>query len=169
MTRTCYLLSLSESGAPSRKLHGQIVNFDVARIAAPLPSLMSSVEEHPSCEEGDPIVSPSRSRKPHSSSVPDFTLWTAKQIRYTIWTSVYTVLIKAKINVLLPFGPLAILLHYLTGRHATCLLHWAYSRRPHLQSFALTVLSPSGDLRGFSATGGLSSNIQRHSSTLFQR
>ncbi|XP_031489932.1 vacuolar cation/proton exchanger 3-like [Nymphaea colorata] len=87
------------------------------------PSIeMSPVEEHPSCEEGDPIVSSSRSRKPHSSSVPDFTLWTPKQIRYTIWTSVYTVLIKAKINVLLPFGPLAILLHYLTGRHGLVFL-----------------------------------------------
>ncbi|XP_027340043.1 vacuolar cation/proton exchanger 2-like isoform X2 [Abrus precatorius] len=32
--------------------------------------------------------------------------------------SIYVVLIKAKINMLLPFGPLAILLHYLTGHHA---------------------------------------------------
>ncbi|XP_057451363.1 vacuolar cation/proton exchanger 2-like [Lotus japonicus] len=31
--------------------------------------------------------------------------------------SVYLVLIKARINVLLPFGPLAILLHYITGKH----------------------------------------------------
>ncbi|XP_054784496.1 vacuolar cation/proton exchanger 3-like isoform X1 [Prosopis cineraria] len=31
--------------------------------------------------------------------------------------SIYIVLIKAKINMLLPFGPLAILLHYLTGKH----------------------------------------------------
>ncbi|XP_061373145.1 vacuolar cation/proton exchanger 3-like [Gastrolobium bilobum] len=31
--------------------------------------------------------------------------------------SIYVVLIKAKINMLLPFGPLAILLHYLTGKH----------------------------------------------------
>lgn len=31
--------------------------------------------------------------------------------------SIYFVLIKAKINLLLPFGPLAILLHYLTGHH----------------------------------------------------
>ncbi|KAG4961689.1 hypothetical protein JHK87_038322 [Glycine soja] len=31
--------------------------------------------------------------------------------------SIYVVLIKAKINLLLPFGPLAILLHYLTGHH----------------------------------------------------
>ncbi|KAJ1428452.1 Sodium/calcium exchanger membrane region [Sesbania bispinosa] len=31
--------------------------------------------------------------------------------------SIYVVLIKAKINALLPFGPLAILLHYLTGKH----------------------------------------------------
>ena len=31
--------------------------------------------------------------------------------------SIYIVLIKAKINILLPFGPLAIMLHYLTGKH----------------------------------------------------
>ncbi|KAA8541558.1 hypothetical protein F0562_022710 [Nyssa sinensis] len=34
-----------------------------------------------------------------------------------LWNSIYFVMIKAKINVLLPFGPLAILLHYLTGKH----------------------------------------------------
>nr|GMD35416.1 vacuolar cation/proton exchanger 5 isoform X3 [Ipomoea batatas] len=32
--------------------------------------------------------------------------------------SIYIVLIRAKINVLLPFGPLAILLHHVTGKHA---------------------------------------------------
>ncbi|XP_052174661.1 vacuolar cation/proton exchanger 2-like isoform X6 [Diospyros lotus] len=37
--------------------------------------------------------------------------------RATPLRSIYIVLIKAKINVLLPFGPLAILLHYLTGKH----------------------------------------------------
>lgn len=31
--------------------------------------------------------------------------------------NIYIVLIKAKINVLLPFGPLAVVLHYLTGKH----------------------------------------------------
>lgn len=34
-----------------------------------------------------------------------------------VLNSIYIVLIKAKINVLLPFGPLAILLHYVTGKH----------------------------------------------------
>lgn len=37
------------------------------------------------------------------------------QISY--FRSVYFVILKAKINVLLPFGPLAILLHYLTKKH----------------------------------------------------
>ncbi|KAG8063125.1 hypothetical protein GUJ93_ZPchr0003g18305 [Zizania palustris] len=32
-------------------------------------------------------------------------------------TSVRVVIFKAKINVLLPFGPLAVMLHYLTGKH----------------------------------------------------
>ena len=36
------------------------------------------------------------------------------QISY--FRSVYFVILKAKINVLLPFGPLAILLHYLTKK-----------------------------------------------------
>ncbi|XP_052174657.1 vacuolar cation/proton exchanger 2-like isoform X2 [Diospyros lotus] len=43
--------------------------------------------------------------------------WLFKQTRATPLRSIYIVLIKAKINVLLPFGPLAILLHYLTGKH----------------------------------------------------
>jgi Ca2+:H+ antiporter len=34
-----------------------------------------------------------------------------------ILMSIYIVLIKAKINVLLPFGPLAVILHYVTGKH----------------------------------------------------
>ncbi|RAL42658.1 hypothetical protein DM860_009165 [Cuscuta australis] len=38
--------------------------------------------------------------------------------RNTALRSIYIILIKAKINVLLPFGPLAILLHYVTGKHA---------------------------------------------------
>ncbi|VFQ83714.1 unnamed protein product [Cuscuta campestris] len=38
--------------------------------------------------------------------------------RNTALRSIYIILIKAKINVLLPFGPLAIVLHYVTGKHA---------------------------------------------------
>lgn len=41
------------------------------------------------------------------------------QISY--FRSIYIVILKAKINVLLPFGPLAILLHYLTKRHVKSL------------------------------------------------
>ncbi|KAK1264062.1 Vacuolar cation/proton exchanger 2 [Acorus gramineus] len=40
-----------------------------------------------------------------------------KWVRNRMLMSSYLVLIKAKINVLLPFGPLAIMLHYLTGKH----------------------------------------------------
>ncbi|XP_034207955.1 vacuolar cation/proton exchanger 2-like isoform X2 [Prunus dulcis] len=43
--------------------------------------------------------------------------WISRHIRMRVPKSIYFVLIKAKINVLLPFGPLAILLHYLTGQH----------------------------------------------------
>jgi hypothetical protein len=36
-------------------------------------------------------------------------------------TSARVVIFQAKINVLLPFGPLAVLLHYLTGKHVSFL------------------------------------------------
>lgn len=38
-----------------------------------------------------------------------------------VLTSVHIVIFQAKINVLLPFGPLAVLLHYLTGKHVSFL------------------------------------------------
>eukprot|EP00268_Persea_americana_P046969 TRINITY_DN4859_c0_g1_i3.p1 TRINITY_DN4859_c0_g1~~TRINITY_DN4859_c0_g1_i3.p1 ORF type:complete len:437 (+),score=73.94 TRINITY_DN4859_c0_g1_i3:522-1832(+) len=38
-------------------------------------------------------------------------------IRNRLLKNIYVVLIKAKINVLLPFGPLAVVLHYVTGNH----------------------------------------------------
>ncbi|CAA6659274.1 unnamed protein product [Spirodela intermedia] len=40
-----------------------------------------------------------------------------KQARNGLLGSLYVVLFKAKINLLLPFGPMAILLHYLTRKH----------------------------------------------------
>ncbi|XP_048139577.1 vacuolar cation/proton exchanger 3-like isoform X2 [Rhodamnia argentea] len=43
--------------------------------------------------------------------------WIHKQSSIRPLRSIYIVLLKAKINILLPFGPLAILLHYLTGNH----------------------------------------------------
>ena len=43
--------------------------------------------------------------------------WASNNLGNSLIRSIYIVLIKAKINVLLPFGPLAILLHYLTGKH----------------------------------------------------
>lgn len=47
--------------------------------------------------------------------------WTLKQMRMGPPSSVYIVILKSKINVLLPFGPIAILLHYLTRKHVrTC-------------------------------------------------
>lgn len=39
--------------------------------------------------------------------------------RNRLLMNIYIVLIKAKINVLLPFGPFAIALHYLTGKHVS--------------------------------------------------
>ncbi|XP_062008972.1 vacuolar cation/proton exchanger 2-like isoform X1 [Rosa rugosa] len=43
--------------------------------------------------------------------------WIARHIGMRAVRSIYIVLLKAKINMLLPFGPLAILLHYVTGKH----------------------------------------------------
>ncbi|KAF3326510.1 vacuolar cation/proton exchanger 2-like protein [Carex littledalei] len=40
-----------------------------------------------------------------------------RSVKSRILMSIYVVLIKAKINVLLPFGPLAVILHYTTGKH----------------------------------------------------
>ncbi|KAK9131572.1 hypothetical protein Sjap_012059 [Stephania japonica] len=54
----------------------------------------------------------------HIGSFVDFPYRAApKRIRNRALLSVYTVLIRAKINVLLPFGPLAILLHYFKRNH----------------------------------------------------
>lgn len=44
--------------------------------------------------------------------------WALRKMRHIrIFRSIYIVLIKAKINMLLPFGPLAIVMHYVTGKH----------------------------------------------------
>ncbi|KAL6137246.1 hypothetical protein ACLB2K_062538 [Fragaria x ananassa] len=43
--------------------------------------------------------------------------WIARHVGIRAVRSIYIVLLKAKINILLPFGPLAILLHYFTGKH----------------------------------------------------
>ncbi|KAK4395009.1 Vacuolar cation/proton exchanger 2 [Sesamum angolense] len=55
----------------------------------------------------------------HILSHPKFSAsWVLRKVnRVSILRSIYIVLIKAKINVLLPFGPLAIMLHYLTKKH----------------------------------------------------
>nr|GEU79806.1 vacuolar cation/proton exchanger 3-like isoform X1 [Tanacetum cinerariifolium] len=51
----------------------------------------------------------------HITNLPKSKLF--RKLHSTAFHSVYIVLFKAKINVLLPFGPLAVLLHYLTGWH----------------------------------------------------
>ncbi|KAB2610911.1 vacuolar cation/proton exchanger 2-like [Pyrus ussuriensis x Pyrus communis] len=43
--------------------------------------------------------------------------WFSRHMWIRVPRSIYIVLFKAKINMLLPFGPLAILLHYITGKH----------------------------------------------------
>ncbi|XP_022884999.1 vacuolar cation/proton exchanger 3-like [Olea europaea var. sylvestris] len=58
--------------------------------------------------EANHVISPS---KVSSSSV------LRKIQRISLFRSIYVVLFKAKINVLLPFGPIAITLHYLSKKH----------------------------------------------------
>ncbi|KAL1538018.1 Vacuolar cation/proton exchanger 2 [Salvia divinorum] len=55
----------------------------------------------------------------HILAHPQFSAsWVIRKVnRVSVLRSIYIVLIKAKINVLLPFGPLAILLHYFTKLH----------------------------------------------------
>lgn len=89
---------------------------------------MGSIEEKTELESDEeiPFSTSLATRKVHSF---DFeishigphtalsTSWFFRKIRAAHLRSIYIVLIKAKINMLLPFGPLAILLHYLTNKH----------------------------------------------------
>ena len=64
--------------------------------------------------------------------------------------SIYFVLIKAKINLLLPFGPFAILLHYVTGHHVSLSLSLSLS---FLSSYLISLsLSLSSFLRDGSSS-----------------
>ncbi|XP_073292462.1 vacuolar cation/proton exchanger 3-like [Primulina huaijiensis] len=57
--------------------------------------------------------------RPYVFSLPKFSAsWILRTAhRISVLRSVPIVLIKAKINILLPFGPLAIMLHYITNKH----------------------------------------------------
>lgn len=57
--------------------------------------------------------------RPHILSHPIFSAsWVLRKVhQISVLRSVPIVLIKAKINILLPFGPFAILLHYITNKH----------------------------------------------------
>lgn len=57
--------------------------------------------------------------RPDILSHPKFSAsWVLKKVHpINVLRSVHIVLLKAKINILLPFGPLAIMLHYITNKH----------------------------------------------------
>ncbi|XP_011620859.1 vacuolar cation/proton exchanger 3 isoform X2 [Amborella trichopoda] len=87
---------------------------------------MGSIDDRQDCDSEEEIlvISSPVIRKSHGSEAssngpfPIFShTWISKRSRNRVFTSIYIVLIKAKINLLLPCGPLAILLHYLTGKH----------------------------------------------------
>ncbi|RDY01543.1 Vacuolar cation/proton exchanger 2, partial [Mucuna pruriens] len=78
-------------------------------------SQMGSVEDKIDLDDDDaPFASSSLSAFNFETSVVNLRRSSFFNIT-RISRSVYVVLIKAKINILLPFGPLAIFLHYLTG------------------------------------------------------
>ena len=68
-----------------------------------------------------------------------------KKLQNSPLKSIYTVLIKAKINVLLPFGPLAIFLHYLSQKQVSNSLNIAMFSvcfiLKNLYSWAMLILS----------------------------
>lgn len=75
----------------------------------PFSASATGKKVHPFDSEGNSIA----------SHVDMSKSWILKRIQMGPLRSIYIVLIKAKINMLLPFGPLAILLHYLTGKHVS--------------------------------------------------
>ncbi|KAK9697102.1 hypothetical protein RND81_08G015300 [Saponaria officinalis] len=87
---------------------------------------MGSVDEKLDHEFGEEIPLSSKSGRKEMHSLDFETTPTIprdisnshiiKKLRSGPFSSVYTVLLTAKINVLLPFGPLAIVLHYVTHR-----------------------------------------------------
>ncbi|KAG6758702.1 hypothetical protein POTOM_039061 [Populus tomentosa] len=78
----------------------------------PFSASATGKKVHPFDSEGNSIA----------SHVDMSKSWILKRIQMGPLRSIYIVLIKAKINMLLPFGPLAILLHYLTGKHGLVFL-----------------------------------------------
>lgn len=88
--------------------------------------MMGPVEEKDLESEEIPFSSSPARRKVQTFDFDNLTMgshgvaansWITKKMRMSPFRSIEVVLIKAKINVLLPFGPLAILLHYITKRH----------------------------------------------------
>lgn len=89
---------------------------------------MGSIEEKTDLESDEeiPFSTSPAGRKMNSldfemvhmhSRVNSVNSWIYKLMRIRPLGSIYIVLIREKINILLPFGPLAILLHYISGKH----------------------------------------------------
>ncbi|XP_020518815.1 vacuolar cation/proton exchanger 2 isoform X3 [Amborella trichopoda] len=103
------------------------INDKAHKMLTPHPQVeMGSIDDRQDCDSEEEIlvISSPVIRKSHGSEAssngpfPIFShTWISKRSRNRVFTSIYIVLIKAKINLLLPCGPLAILLHYLTGKH----------------------------------------------------
>ncbi|KAL6334422.1 hypothetical protein AAG906_015000 [Vitis piasezkii] len=98
---------------------------------------MGSIEEKIDLESDEEILLAHHKTSHIGSHAALSTSWIFKKMRTAPLRSVYIVLIKAKINMLLPFGPLAILLHYLTGKHG-----WVFF-------FSLLGITPLAERLGF--------------------
>ncbi|KAL8232490.1 hypothetical protein R6Q57_002268 [Mikania cordata] len=78
---------------------------------------LDSDEESPLTLSQSPGTKQSFQFEASHTSAPKSKSHVFRKLQYTALHSVNVVLFKAKINVLLPFGPLAVLLHYFTGHH----------------------------------------------------
>ncbi|KAD4584906.1 hypothetical protein E3N88_22507 [Mikania micrantha] len=112
---------------------------------------LDSDEESPLTLSQSPGTKQSFQFEASHTSAPKSKSHVFRKLQYTALHSVNVVLFKAKINVLLPFGPLAVLLHYFTGRHG-----WVFF-------FSLLGITPLAERLGYatdiflvvSAVGGL--------------
>lgn len=138
-----------------RGLGGFTVGFCVGVLQMGSAENKADVE---SDEEEIPFTSssPAGGRKVHSldfemaahmhmhSRVDVVNSWIYKLMRIRPLGSIYIVLIRAKINILLPFGPLAILLHYISGKHVRFLVCYT---RPILMSLFVVELHSFSEVK----------------------
>ncbi|PNX81026.1 vacuolar cation/proton exchanger 2-like protein [Trifolium pratense] len=111
-------------------------DFDEETPFSSTSSSLAPSKQQPHTFHFDSSSSSSSVTLPKSSSSSTTSFFNHSRTR-RISRSIYLVLIKAKINILLPFGPLAIFLHYFTGKHV-----WVFF-------FALLGIAPLAERLGY--------------------